>query len=107
MATKPGDGKTNPFGDGRGGAGGGRAAPANLIANPTGGGGGGAKPRSLTATTSIAQSPPQAEGTGDGTINTDSVAATGLLPLIDPPQAEDIGTRALGQNAKKPFKLGG
>jgi len=107
MATKPGDGKANPFGDGRGGAGGGRAAPSNLIANPKGGGIGAPVPRVLTATTSVPQENVQPEGTGDTTINPDSVVAAGLVPMIDPPQAEDIGTRALGQNAKKPFKLGG
>ena len=93
-----GDGKTNPFGGG-----GGKAKPANLIANPRGGGGKGATPRPLTATNSING---QASG-GDPTINPDSVASDGLVPLMDPPQAEDIGTRALGQNANKPYKLGG
>jgi hypothetical protein len=98
---KSGDGTTNPFGDGRGGAGNGKVTPANLIVNPRGGGGNGVTPRVLTATNSNDE---QASG-GDPTMNADSVVSDGVEPTIDPPQAEDIGTRAIGQNANKPFKL--
>jgi len=100
MATKPGDGKTNPFGDGKGGAGMGKAAPTNFLTNPRGSGASAPKPRDLRT----AQAQPAATGEQPSTAD---AAPAGLIPQIDPPDAEDIGTRPLGQNAHKPFKLGG
>lgn len=99
MATNPGDGKTNPFGNGNGG-GGSRAGANNFVANPRGAAGGGAKPRDFRT------AQPQPKTTGEG-VNPDSVAAAGIVPQIDPPDDPEIGTRPLGQNAHKPYKLGG
>lgn len=37
----------------------------------------------------------------------DSIAAAGIVPQIDPTNSPEIGTRPLGQNSTKPFKVGG
>ena len=102
MATNTGNGQTSPFGNGRGGAGGQKARPTNLITNPRGSRGVGAVPQTLTADNSI-----DGQNVGDIEPNPKSEVGGGPLPLADPPQATEIGTRAQGQNAHKPFKLGG
>jgi hypothetical protein len=99
MATKPGDGKTSPYGDGKGGTGMSRAGANNFLTNPRGGNSGSGKAFDQTKQPKPTASP----GTGP---NPDDAAKAGLIPQIDPPDAVDIGTRPLGQNSKKPFKLG-
>jgi hypothetical protein len=76
-----------------------RTSPTNFVTNPRGGGGAG-KPRDFRTD----QPKPQTTSVGP---NADSVAAAGLVPQIDPVDDPEIGTRPLGQNSSKPYKLGG
>ena len=94
------DGKTSPFGDGYGNTSGGRAAPSNFLRNPRGVVDSSVKPRDFRTDQKV----PTTSTVG---VNPDSVASAGILPQIDPPDSPEIGTRPLGQNAHKPYKLEG
>ena len=96
-ANQPGDGKTCPNGDGKGGSGMAKQVPNNYVSNPKGGPKNGAKPRDFTrdqqkpVTTGVPYSP-------------DSVPAGGPLPLID--SNDPDATHPVGKNSRKPFKVG-
>lgn len=110
----PGDGKSSPFGDGKGGAGGSMQGN-DFTQNPTAGrGGGGGQPTTRSAgggqPSTYQQSRPQQMG-GDPDINPNEIPAGGkdLLPATDP-SGEDTGNpRGTGSvgNPNKPFRLGG
>jgi hypothetical protein len=96
-ANKPGDGKSSPFGNGKGGSGMARSAPNNFAKNPKGSSSGAPKPRNLVADggkpTSTGEEP-----------NPDSEVAGGLIPLAD--SKDPDATHPVGKNSRKPYKLG-
>lgn len=95
---KPGDGKSSPFGNGKGGISMARASSGNFVSNPKGSGsGGGAKPRNLVT----GQQQPVAAG---DPVNPDSVAPAGIVPQIDSDDPD--ATHPLGRNSRKPFRVG-
>ena len=96
-ANKSGNGKTSPFGDGKGGSGMAKSAPNNFAKNPKGGSSGAPKPRNLVADGG------QPKTTGEEP-NPESKVAGGPLPLID--SIDPDATKPMGKNSKKPYKLG-
>ena len=97
-SNKSGDGKSSPFGNGKGGVDMARAAPNNFVSNPGGGSSGGkVKPRNLVTD----QRKPVSSG---DPVNPDSVAPDGILPLVD--STDPNATHPLGKNSRKSFKLG-
>jgi len=101
------DGKTSPFGNGRGGERGMATRGVDFTREPGGGGGaGGARPRDLTKSQVPARRSVQPTDISD--MNTESVPEGGLLPFEAPkPDAGNpIGVGSLG-NGAKPFRLDG
>jgi hypothetical protein len=102
-----GDGKTSPFGNGKGGMGGGSMGKGNdFVTNPGGSGSSGQKPRDF-----VNASRPQSSG-GDTTINTETIPEGGIRLQADPKgddKGNPIGTTASsdGGTRKPPFKLNG
>lgn len=97
-----GNGKTSPFGDGRGGDGAKAMGDNDFTKNPAGGGKG-PKPRSLME---MANNEPQ-KPVKDDTISADEIPAGGKDLKADPPDdsGNPIGTRPTGN--RLPFKLDG
>jgi hypothetical protein len=95
MATQPGDGKSSPFGNGKGSGAMAKQTPKNLVQTGRGSDGG-AKPRDMTKD----QAAPKSTGEGP---NPESVPAGGDQVKADPPAASDV--HPVGK-APKPFKLG-
>jgi len=88
----PGDGKSNPFGNGAGGAGGPKTMPTNFVTNPGG-----------------SRNPVKTQQPDDGhTINSQDAAPGGRILKADatPLPSKDIGVGSIG-NGGKPFKLNG
>ena len=99
------DGKTSPFGNGRGGLRGGNVAGNDFTRNPQGGGGAGAaRPRDLTK--SQVQAPKAATNVSD--LATDTVPEGGPLPFKDPQEdaGNPLGVGSL-TGGRKPFTVGG
>lgn len=104
MATKPGDGKSSPFGNGEGGTGMARVKPEDLIANPRGTTGGKAVPPNFPAEKPFPQPAAKEDANPDSIVTSD-----GGKVLKADPSGEDfgnpVGTTANGAK-NKPFKLG-
>jgi hypothetical protein len=100
----PGNGKTNPFGDGRGGAGESAPMPNDFNRNPAGGSRPGRAPRDfLRAPPNLARQTPKK----DPDLN-EQDAAPGPRTAAETPHANrpEAGVGSVG-NAARPFKLGG
>ena len=97
----PGDGKTSPFGDGRGGSAGGNVSGNDFGTNPRGNPSG---PKSIPDVMAVQRQQPKAKPD----VNTQDAASGGLLPLdgMTPPASRTTGVGSIGNN-QKPFKLNG
>jgi len=97
---QPGNGKTNPFGNGQGGAGGQGAMANNFVQNPKGNNSG-SKPRDF-----VDASRPQ-QAAGPRTNPQDAAAGPSTAAeAASPPPTRQGGTGTVG-NGNKPFRLGG
>lgn len=109
MPTDPGDGKSNPFGNGAGVPGSGQASGRgnDFTRNPGGGSPtrkGGGQP------SSYGQSIPAAKGTEQADINPNEIPPGGKTLFADnrPVAGENVGVGSVsGGGGGKPFKLGG
>lgn len=102
MATNPGDGKTNPFGNGKGDTSMGPSKGVDFQKDPQGAGQGGKKGRDILAE----PAPKQQMGSNE---NKDSVPQGGKILKADPKDKDGgnpVGTTPDGA-AHKPFKLSG
>jgi hypothetical protein len=101
MATNPGNGKTSPFGNGSGQAGGSKVAGNNFLTNPRGSGAtsGGRRFDNQVAA-------PQAKRESVADRNSTDAASGGLLPLVQAGPNHDVGVGSIG-NGAKPFRVGG
>lgn len=95
----PGDGKTSPFGDGRGGSGGAMATGNDFGKNPGGNPSGPSRLPDL-----INNSRPQPRHAPGH--NTTDAAPGGLIPDAKPPAHRSGGVGSVG-NSQKPFRVGG
>lgn len=98
--TKPGDGNTNPFGNGQGKGRNENMGGNDFTRNPRGGGGNAPKPRSFVGDGETGK---QASGQGP---NPESIPSGGRFPFT-PPKADEgnpLGDGSQG-TARKPFKL--
>ncbi len=94
-----GDGKTSPFGDGRGGNAGGNMSGNDFGTNPRGNPSGPSKlPDMINNSRSQVAAKPD--------FNTQDAAPGGLIPEALPPATRAGGVGSIG-NSSKPFKLGG
>lgn len=102
--SKPGDGKSSPFGNGAGGAGGGSSVSGNnFVTNPSGSGNRGKGPGVI----SVSRTQQKKD---DYDLSPAEIPEGGLLPFMDPPDdpGNPIGERPPGGgSSRKPFKLGG
>ena len=92
MGKTPGDGKTSPFGNGRGNVGERQTMPNDFRTNP----GGSMKPGTPSQTR------------GENPVNPNDAAPGGRIPLADatPVASKAIGVGSIG-NGAKPFRLDG
>lgn len=95
----PGDGKTSPFGDGRGGSGGAMANGNDFARNPGGNPSGPSRLPDLI--NNSRQQSPHKPG-----FNTSDAAPGGLIPNAAPPANRRGGVGTPG-NGQKPFRVGG
>ncbi len=93
MPSTPGDGKTNPFGNGAGGAEGSKAMPVDFTRQPGG---------------SRNSVPAQSAYASDPEISAKDAAPGGLILHADavPGPGKDLGVGTIG-NPARPFKLDG
>lgn len=100
MASTPGNGSTNPFGNGAGGAGGNNVAGNNFLTNPGGGG------RSGRGRTFHDQKPaPQQPRERAADRNMQDAAPGTLVPMPNAKPDADVGVGSVG-NPAKPYRLG-
>jgi hypothetical protein len=101
----PGDGKTNPFGDGAGKGTGGNVPGNDFTRNPQGSGSGGATPRNLNVSRPQPMSTPESQGINPAdAIAGGNTAADDAGPGVA--SGQDTGVGTVGSGAK-PFRLGG
>lgn len=93
MESKPGDGKTSPFGNGDGSTSGSASGGHDFIKDNKSGA---SAPKITDFTAPIKMPPPDEQS-----YNPDSVPEGGDMPFSGEPQATDAGA------ARKPFKLNG
>jgi hypothetical protein len=98
QGSQSGDGKTSPFGDGKGGSVGGSMAGNDFGANP-----GGTRTAAKLSGDLINNSRAQSKAKPDH--NTQDAAPGGLIPQAAPPATRPGGVGSLG-NGAKPYKLG-
>lgn len=103
MPNTPGDGKSNPFGNGTGQTQGGTVPGNNFLTNPGGSGSRGTG-RAFHDQQGAAQSPREAVADRDES----TAAPGGLIPKVEatPTPGKDIGVGSIG-NGNKPYRVGG
>lgn len=101
MANQPGNGSSNPFGNGAGQSGGSAVAGNNFITNP-GGSGSGGKGRRFDDQKAAPQKPRESSADRNGS----DAAPGGLVPKVQAAPGKDVGVGSIG-NGAKPFRIGG
>lgn len=99
MPNQPGNGSSNPFGNGAGTTAGGKVAGNNFITNPGGSGARGTG-RRFDNQQAAPQRPRESTADRDGS----SAAGGGLIPKVEAGPNHDAGVGSVG-NGAKPFRV--